>query len=296
MASVGLLARRVSAATPANARSMANLRQLELKLKSYKTLEKITKTMKMVASAAYSKAEKALNASRSLGSISQALFDKGGIEPVAGDKTALLVVSSDKGFCGGIHGGVARAVRLKLNTLEDGTECKLFIAGDKARTALARTHGEYFNVTVNVGSKPPNFSEAVLIAKEVIDSDFEFTSASILYNHFLTAAAYDLREIPVVTKAALTTDEAAEAVAAYEEVDDEALTCYTEFTMASTLFYAMLESSCAEQSARMQAMQNASDNAGDLISKTTIKYNRQRQAVITTELIEIISGAAALEG
>lgn len=110
-----------------------------------------------------------MRARSSLGAVSQALIDKGGIEPVAGDKVALLVVSSDKGFCGGIHGGVARAVRLKLNSLEDGADCKLFIAGDKARTQLARTHGEYFKLSVNVGSKPPNFSEAVLIAREVIN-------------------------------------------------------------------------------------------------------------------------------
>merc|ERR1712086_779086 len=100
---------------------------------------------------------------------------------------------------------------------------------------------------------------------------------------------------PVVTNAMLTSESAIEALSHYEDVDDESVQNYSEFTLANNMYYCMIESACSEQSARMSAMQNATDNAEDMIESLRLRFNRGRQAVITTELIEIISGSAALE-
>jgi len=282
------------ACLPAGARHMATLKEISTRLKSVTSIQKITKSMKMVSAAKYARAEKALKEARVNGPASLALIEKGGVPlPENADKQLFIGISSDRGLCGGIHSGIAKAVRAALKQTPAGVEVKLATVGDKARAIIQRTHADQILLSANeVGRKPPVFAEASLVAQEALNSGFNFKSGVIFYNHFKTAASYEVRKRPVFSAASL--DEKNE-ILAYEEVDRESLQSYTEFTLASNIFYTMLESTAAEQSSRMTAMENASSNAGDMISSLRLTFNRTRQAVITRELIEIISGASALE-
>lgn len=121
---------------------------------------------------------------------------------------------------------------------------------------------------------------------------YEFTDGKIFYNRFRTVVSYQVSNLPLFS---LKTVESAEKLPVYDSLDSDVIQSYLEFSLASMLFYTFKEGACAEQSSRMTAMDNASKNAGEMIDKLTLTFNRTRQAVITRELIEIISGAAALE-
>lgn len=139
---------------------------------------------------------------------------------------------------------------------------------------------------------PPQFLDASKLANEVINSDYEFTDGKIFYNKFKSVVSYSIAEMPIFSVKSV---ESAPKLPMYDSLDSDVIQSYLEFSMASMLFYAMKEGACSEQSARMSAMGNASKNAGEMIEKLTLVFNRTRQSVITRELIEIISGAAALE-
>jgi len=285
---------RARVVVPQGARSMATLKELDMKLKSVQSIAKITKSMKMVASAKYARAERSLKATRPLGPSSLAIMEKGGVEPIESQDSSLIIgISSDRGLCGGIHSGICKRVRAKF--LETGYDYKLAMLGDKARGQMARTHTNNFVFTAsNLGKRTPSFAEAVTLSNEITKSG-EYDSSVIYYNWFKNAASYLTSERPVVTNAMLTSESAIEALSHYEDVDDESVQNYSEFTLANNMYYCMIESACSEQSSRMTSMQNATNNAEDMIDSLRLQFNRSRQAVITTELIEIISGSAALE-
>lgn len=273
---------------------MATLKEISTRLKSVTSIQKITKSMKMVSAAKYARAEKALKEARPNGAAAQALLEKAKIDiPDNLDKQIVVAISSDRGLCGAIHSGVVKAVRNHMKATPAGVDAKIVAVGDKARGIVQRTHGDKILISCSeVGRKPPIFAEASFLAQEILSCGFAFKSGTIIYNHFKSAASYEVRKRALFNTAAL--DDRAE-IMAYEEVDRDSLQSYTEFTLASNMFYCMLESIAAEQSSRMTAMENASSNAGDMISSLRLTFNRTRQAVITRELIEIISGASALE-
>jgi len=285
---------RARVVVPQGARSMATLKEIDMRLKSVTSIAKITKSMKMVASAKFARAQRSLLATRPIGPSSLALIEKGGVEPTESQDSNLIIgISSDRGLCGGIHSAIAKRVRAKQ--LETGIDYKLAMLGDKARGIMARTHQDNFVFTAsNMGKKTPTFSEAVMLSNEVTKS-CEFDSAVIYYNHFKNAASYITSERPVLTTSNLSSESAVEALSHYEDVDEESTQNYSEFTLANNMYYCMIESATSEQSSRMTSMENATNNAGDMIDSLRLRYNRTRQAVITTELIEIISGSAALE-
>jgi F-type H+-transporting ATPase subunit gamma len=128
--------------------------------------------------------------------------------------------------------------------------------------------------------------------QEIISTGFEFDSGIIFYNHFRNAASYVVTRRPFAGVSAITEND---ALSAYDDVDTDDLENFTQMTLANSIFYSQLQSITSEQSSRMSAMENASTNAQDMIDALTLQYNRSRQAVITTELIEIISGASAME-
>jgi F-type H+-transporting ATPase subunit gamma len=134
--------------------------------------------------------------------------------------------------------------------------------------------------------------DAALVANAILTCGYEFTDGKIVYNKFKSVVSYAVAGLPLFN---LSSVESAEKLPIYDSLDSDVLQSYLEFSMASMLYYAMKESACSEQSSRMTAMDNASKNAGEMIDKLTLTFNRTRQAVITRELIEIISGAAALE-
>lgn len=288
---------RVAAAAtaPQQQRGMATLKEISSRLKSVTNIQKITMSMKMVSTAKFGRAERALKAARPIGPAATSFAEKTSIaDPDTDEKQVYVAVSSDRGLCGGIHSQLAKALRLDLAEKPAGIETKIACVGDRQRGILSRTHpDDILLVADDVGRLPPTFSEASLVAQELLNSGFEYTSGKVFYNHFRSAVSFEQKTLPVLGTPAL--DVGSEALSAYDEVDEYVLKDYSDFTLASTVFYGMLEGQASEQSSRMSAMENASNNSQDMIDSLQILYNRTRQRVITTELIEIISGAAALE-
>jgi len=142
-----------------------------------------------------------------------------------------------------------------------------------------------------VGRKPATFEDAARIASFILNCGVDFGTGKIVYNRFRTVVSYDTLEVPIHTASAIS---GAEKIDVYDSVDADVVQSYMEYSLASLLFFTMKEGACSEQSSRMTAMDAASKNAGEMIDKLTLTYNRTRQAVITGELIEIISGAAAV--
>lgn len=274
-------------------RGMATLKSISIRLKSVKNIQKITQSMKMVSAAKYTRAERELKAARPYGLGAQQFFEKTEIQAdeKAEPKRLLIAMTSDRGLCGAVHTGVARFIRSELAKNEANT--KIFCVGDKSRGILARLYGKNIMMVANeVGRLPPTFVDASRIAHEVMKSGYEFTEGSIVYNKFKSVVSYQCTTLPIYSAPVV---EKSEKLVAYDSLDAEVIQSYLEFSLASLIFYTMKEGACSEQSSRMTAMDNASKNAGEMIEKLTLTFNRTRQAVITRELIEIISGAAALE-
>jgi len=289
------MSRSVAMFTPqlTQVRGMATLKDIRLRLKSVTNIQKITKSMKMVSAAKYARAERELKPARSYGAGAKAFFENADLQQdKAKEKHMIVVLSSDRGLCGGIHSGVCRELRPILNEPAPGQEQKLVVVGDKARSILSRQYKDKMLMTFNeYGRKVPVFSDAALVANAILDSDYKFDVASLYFNSFKSVVSYKVTELPLFSQQQLA---AAEKIHTYDSIDDDVLQSYNEYALASLIYYAMKESACSEQSARMTAMDAASKNAGEMIEKLTLSFNRTRQAVITRELIEIISGAAAL--
>ncbi|XP_048355510.1 ATP synthase subunit gamma, mitochondrial isoform X1 [Sphaerodactylus townsendi] len=275
-------------------RNMATLKDITRRLKSIKNIQKITKSMKMVAAAKYSRAERDLKPARVYGTGALALYEKAEIKAPEDKKKHLLIgVSSDRGLCGAIHTSVAKNIKSQISALTNvGKEVKVIGVGDKLRGLLQRTHGSNFLLNFKeVGRKPPTFGDASVITLELLNSGYEFDEGSVIFNRFRSVISYKTDEKPIYS---LETVSGAESISIYDDIDADVLRNYQEYTLANIIFYSLKEATTSEQSARMTAMDNASKNASEMIDKLTLTFNRTRQAVITKELIEIISGAAAL--
>ncbi|XP_026065698.1 ATP synthase subunit gamma, mitochondrial-like isoform X2 [Carassius auratus] len=275
-------------------RNMATLKDITIRLKSIKNIQKITKSMKMVAAAKYSRAEKSLKPARVYGTGAMALYEKAEIK-AAEDKNKHLIigVSSDRGLCGAIHSSVAKVMKNEIAKLSDaGKEVMVVNVGDKLRGLLYRTHGKHILINCKeVGRKPPTFTDASVIATELLDSGYEFDQGAIVFNRFRSVISYKTDEKPLFS---LDTVASSENMGIYDDIDADVLRNYQEFSLVNIIYFGLKESTTSEQSARMTAMDNASKNASEMIDKLTLTFNRTRQSVITKELIEIISGAAAL--
>ncbi|XP_011697106.1 PREDICTED: ATP synthase subunit gamma, mitochondrial [Wasmannia auropunctata] len=275
-------------------RGMATLKSISIRLKSVKNIQKITQSMKMVSAAKYNRAERDLKQARPLGEGTKVFYEQADIQPPPEPKKLVIAVTSDRGLCGAVHTGVSRNIRDRL--LADPKErenTKIICIGEKSRAILQRLFANnILFVASEVGRKPPTFNDAAKIANQILNSGYPFGSGRIVYNRFKSVVSYAIEDLPLYDKNAVI---AAPKLSVYDAIDDEVIQSYLEFSLASLLFYTMKESACSEQSSRMTAMDNASKNAGEMIDKLTLTFNRTRQAVITRELIEIISGAAALE-
>jgi len=274
-------------------RSMATLKAIQMRLKSVKNIQKITQSMKMVSAAKYARAERDLKQARPYGIGAKSFYDVTDIQPDKEEKKELYIaMTSDRGLCGAVHTGIARHIRNELNAKTDTENSKIICIGDKSRAVLQRGFAKKFIFVANeVGRIPPTFLDASRIAIEVLNSGFDFGYGKIVYNKFRTVVSYNLSTVPIFSVKSV---ESSEKLVAYDSLDADIIRDYLEFSLASLLFYTMKESACSEQSSRMSAMDNATKNAGEMIDKLTLTFNRTRQAVITRELIEIISGAAAL--
>ena len=292
---------------------MPSLKYLRVRINSVKATQKITSAMKMVAASKLRRAQEQAEAARPyaqrmdrmVSSIAQTVAENENaptlLRGTASDETHLLVIAtSDRGLCGGFNASIVRAVRARISELEtDKKTVKLFIIGRKGRDQLRREFGTQFVETRDgPGSSGPKYADAVAIAHTLItlfDSK-EFDVCSVVYNEFKTAMTQVVTFQQLIPFAQRIGDQIDLDGAIYEfEPDEDAiLDKLLPQNIGVQIYHALLENGASEQGARMMAMDNATRNAGDMIDKLTLTYNRTRQAMITRELIEIVSGAEAL--
>ncbi|ROW11284.1 hypothetical protein VMCG_01000 [Cytospora schulzeri] len=281
---------RAVTSTPNAVAGFATLREIEGRLKSIRNIEKITKTMKIVASTKLTRAQRAMTESKTYGETSKQVFDQAETKPIEGEdkKTLLVVCSSDKGLCGGVHSGLSRYIRRLYAEKPNGYE--LVILGEKCKAQLQRTQAKDIQLTfTGVGKDIPTFAEAQAIADQVVSLPSDYAEVKVLYNKFVNAQSYEPSTIDAFSEEAIM---ASQNISAFE-TDEELLPNLREYALANAIFWGLAEGHACEQSARRNAMDNASKNAGEMINKYQILFNRTRQAVITGELVEIITGAAA---
>ncbi|KAL3940325.1 MAG: hypothetical protein SGBAC_005122 [Bacillariaceae sp.] len=284
-------------------RGMATEKQIFNQINSTKNIRKITASMKMVSAAKLKGDETRLAAAipfnawtNSLCSeplpIEDATFDE------LPDKVLIVPFTSDKGLCGGVNSFITRGVKVMISTLEaEGKSADVVVVGDKGRGQLNRTHGEKIVRSCTDVVSPGSFTLASALASELLAAGADdYDAIVIVYNSFVNAAVYN-QMYKVITPFNIHGEDGG-VLPAYDFDSDkpEAMGDLHEYMIASQLFHSFMDGAASEQSSRMTAMENASKNAGEMIDALTLKYNRARQARITTELIEIISGASALEG
>jgi len=288
------LAKTSAVALATQTRGMATLKDIRVRLKSVKNIQKITQSMKMVSAAKYARAERDLKQARPYGDGASSFYKAAEVAPAEVQKNTLIIaISSDRGLCGAVHSSVAKKIRFFMTDHPElASGVKLICVGDKVRAILQRLYAPNILMSFNdFGKKPPVFDDATAVANAILDSGFEFDRGQLLYNKFKSVVSYETTDYPIFSLDAIT---AAPKLSTYDSIDADVLRSYQEYSLASLIYYAMKENACSEQSARMTAMDGASKNAGEMIDKLTLTFNRTRQAVITKELIEIISGAAAL--
>ncbi|MEQ1612844.1 MAG: F0F1 ATP synthase subunit gamma [Hyphomicrobiaceae bacterium] len=295
---------------------MASLKDMRNRIASVKATRKITKAMQMVAAAKLRRAQEAATAARPyatrmdamLANLNARVTNKDGASPLlvgtGSDKVHLLVVmTAERGLCGGFNGNIAKLARADAQRLvREGKTVKFIMVGKKGADALRREFGKMVVDRVDLKAvKQLGFANAEEISGKILKmfEAKEFDVCTMYFSEFKSVIAQKptaLQLIPakVPEEKAAAKDGKAMAVNEYEPGEDEILGVLLTRNLSTQVFRGLLENSASEQGARMSAMDNATRNAGDMINKLTIKYNRQRQANITRELIEIISGAEAL--
>jgi F-type H+-transporting ATPase subunit gamma len=291
---------------------MPSLKDLKNRIESVKNTRKITKAMQMVAAAKLRRAQEAAEAGRPyaerfnavLGSLAASVGGSDSapmlLRGTGSDQTHLLVVmTAERGLCGGFNSNIAKlAKQHAADLVAAGKTVKIITVGKKGRDSMKRDLGDHYIEHVDLSEvKRIGYSNAQDIAKGVL-SRFEageFDIATIFYARFINVVS----QVPTAQQIIPASFEATEGDAAatlydYEPDEEAILADLLPRGVATQIFSALLENGASEQGARMSAMDNATRNAGDMIDKLTIEYNRSRQAVITNELIEIISGAEAL--
>ncbi|KAK4531300.1 hypothetical protein CCYA_CCYA07G2157 [Cyanidiococcus yangmingshanensis] len=288
----------------------ASLKAVRNRMRSIGSIGKITKAMKMVAAAKLRGTQARQDMSRPFAASVRQFFDMLPAENLSADlksvasehkRRLLVVVTSDRGLCGSVNTNVSRLVRHVLptsgtGTSADGFENAIMVIGDKGRDALQRTSAKFFTTTFrDVFKTPVSFPQTVVIAEEILAQNPD--QIIIFYNRFKSAISQLPTQQPLLGLQLLM--ENASVFDRYEFDSDmdssQVLVDLFEFEVATQLYGALLENSTSEQAARMSAMDNASTNAAEMLGKLTLQYNRERQAVITTELVEIVAGASALE-
>ncbi|MDG1738982.1 MAG: F0F1 ATP synthase subunit gamma [Paracoccaceae bacterium] len=291
---------------------MPNLKELKNRIASVKNTRKITKAMQMVAAAKLRRAQEAAEQSRPYTERFNAVMaglaaSVGGSDSgpklltgTGSDQTQLIVLmTSERGLCGGFNTNIVKVARARINELKAaGKTVKVLTVGKKGRDQLKRDFGDLYIGHVDMTEvKRIGYSDAQGIAREIL-SRFdagEFDVATIFYAKFVNVVSQVPTAQQIIPFAVPEgTDVEEGAIYDYEPSEEEILADLLPRGVATAVFSALLENGASEQGARMSAMDNATRNAGEMIDKLTIEYNRSRQAVITNELIEIISGAEAL--
>ena len=294
---------------------MPSLKDLKIRIESVKSTRKITKAMQMVAAAKLRRAQEAAEAGRPYAERFNAVM--AGLAASVGDSDTapkllrgtgkedvhlLVVMTAERGLCGGFNANIAKLARARADELQGkGKTVKILTVGKKGRDALKREYGDLFVGHIDLSEvKRVGYSDAQDIARDILgrfDAD-EFDVATIFFSRFqnvVTQIPTAQQIIPAAFEAEEEGgDQGATTLYDYEPSEEAILADLLPKGVATAIFSALLENGASEQGARMSAMDNATRNAGEMIEKLTIEFNRSRQAVITNELIEIISGAEAL--
>ena len=290
---------------------MASLDDLKKRIASVKSTQKITKAMKMVAAAKLRKAQESAEKGRPYSekmnnvilNLSKGISDKENapklLSGTGNDKIHLCVVmTSDRGLCGGFNSNIIKKAKSYFSKiLAEGKELKIITVGSKGNDQLKRAFGEKIIENISFKeSKNVNYFDADKVGKLVIEKfeENDFDVCTIFYNRFKNV----ITQIPQAQQIIPLNNEEDEGSSdgsyEFEPDEDEILSNLLPKNISTQIFKAMLENSASEQGSRMSAMDNATRNAGEMVDKLTIEYNRSRQAAITKELIEIISGAESL--
>ena len=290
---------------------MPNLKDLKNRIASVKSTRKITKAMQMVAAAKLRRAQEAAEASRPYTERFNAVM-AGLAAGSAGSEAApkllsgtgsdqvhlLIVMTAERGLCGGFNGNIAKLAKAHAKKLlAAGKTVKILTVGKKGRDAIKRDLGDHFVGHVDLSAvKRLGYIDAQGIAKDVLTrfDTAEFDIATIFFARFENVVTQHPTAQQIIPAKFEVAEDAEVTLYDYEPSEEEILADLLPRGVATAIFSALLENAASEQGARMSAMDNATRNAGDMIDKLTIQYNRSRQAVITNELIEIISGAEAL--
>lgn len=293
------------AAQSGAARGMATEKQIWNQIQSTKNISKITASMKMVSAAKLKGDETRLALAKPFNAWADEICgpDTWIESPADVDyaelpqKTLIVPLTSDKGLCGGINSFITRATKdcvLKLDAM--GKECDIVIIGDKGRSQLSRAIPESIKRAATEVISPGNFNLAAALSAELTAAGAaDYDAVMIVYNSYVNAAVY--KQYYKLVRP-MTGEGDDEPMVEYEfepDVKSEVMQDLYEYLLTSQLYYCFMDGAASEQSSRMTAMENASKNAGEMIESLTLKYNRARQSRITTELIEIISGASALD-
>ena len=293
---------------------MASLKDLKTRISSVKSTQKITKAKQMVAAAKLRRAQEAAEASRPyairmasvVANLSRTIDkDQGGPKLLAGtgseDTHMLVVMTAERGLCGGFNTNVVKKARDEIGALRAaGKAVKLITIGKKGREQLAREYGDMFVSHVDLGSVKGSFSDAAITFGSDLTRRFEegeYDVCTLIYSRFrsvMTQEPVAQQMIPATPPEEVDVIDLGGAVYEYEPSEAEILDTLLPRYLNTQLLSAMLENAAGEQAASMTAMDNATRNAGDMIDSLSLQYNRARQAQITKELIEIISGAEAL--
>lgn len=292
---------------------MPSLKDLKNRIESVKSTRKITKAMQMVAAAKLRRAQEAAEMSRPyterfnavMAQLARSVGDSDSaprlLSGTGSDQTHLLVVmTAERGLCGGFNANIAKRAKTRADELlAQGKTVKILTVGKKGRDSMRRGYSDHFVGHVDLSEvKRVGYENAQEIARDILGrfDDGEFDVATIFFARFENV----ISQVPTAQQIipAAFEDEGEEAGAStvydYEPSEEEILADLLPRGVATQIFSALLENGASEQGARMSAMDNATRNAGEMIDKLTIEFNRSRQAVITNELIEIISGAEAL--
>ena len=291
---------------------MPSLKDLKTRINSVKSTQKITSAMKMVAAAKLRRAQDSAERGRPYADRMQQIINSlaAKADPASApqllvgngqDKTHLLVVvSADRGLCGGFNGAITRQTRNEVARLRgEGKTVKLLMVGRKTADALRRELGDsYIDALEGIQGTSVAFADAASIGDKVRDGfeAGEFDVCTVIFNKFKSAISQEVtlkKLIPAEVDESAPSDDQGVSYE-YEPEEEELLAAVLPRNISTQIYSALLESSAAELAARMTAMDNATRNAGDLIDRLTLVYNRTRQATITKELIEIISGAEAV--
>ena len=292
---------------------MPSLDDLKKRITSVKSTQKITRAMKMVAAAklrrAQENAEKGRPYSEKMNNIilnlSSSISDKDNASKflvgTGKDKIHLcVVITSDRGLCGGFNSNICRKSKNYFEKIiKEGKTLKIFTVGSKGHDQLKRAYGNYIIENINFkGYKNVTYKEAEEIGNKIIKlfNESQFDVCKLFYNQFknvMTQIPQEQQLIPIESNKN-EKEKSLESFYEFEPEEDEILENLLPKNISTQIFKAILENAASEQGSRMTAMDSATRNAGDIVDKLTITYNRSRQAVITKELIEIISGAESL--